>query len=257
MKCKPYMTKQLIIGLGHKARQGKDTFVHGVRDHYDLIHQVQQLAFADALYKEVNEWLASNKLWAAPDSDCFFMVEDTVIPAWVKPDSKPEVSARSPLGKHPKLLQWWGTEYRRAQDPNYWVKRWVEAIQPDAEIVIASDMRFLNEAEVIKNLGGFTVNVTRRNQDGSPFIAADRTANHPSEIELDDYNYDFKLDNPYGCQEWLKEQAIQLVYYLMEKKSNKWQNTFYYRGLMQSEHGFNAGLGEVSHLKPSTRRNPD
>src|SRR5271157_528399 len=64
---------QLILGLGNKARQGKDSFVDAVEAHYlrqlaaANMHglskfkgiKIQKLSFADALYKEVNAFLAS------------------------------------------------------------------------------------------------------------------------------------------------------------------------------------------------------
>ncbi len=59
------MNHQLIIGLGNKARHGKDTFAeaidshyagqyyaaqkHGLRNYHPV--EIQRLAFADALYK--------------------------------------------------------------------------------------------------------------------------------------------------------------------------------------------------------------
>ena len=48
------------------------------------------------------------------------------------------------------LLQWWGTEYRRSQDPDYWVRRltlgWGKWT--------VSDVRFENEVNKIRELGG-------------------------------------------------------------------------------------------------------
>lgn len=62
-----------------------------------------------------------------------------------------------------QLLQWWGTEYRRAQDPNYWVKRTAEyilsirldIINNSDELYpkvafICDDVRFPNELELFR-----------------------------------------------------------------------------------------------------------
>lgn len=230
----------LILGLGNKARHGKDSFASAIDTHYatqaytaekhGLHHTpvlVQHIAFADALYKEVNQWLAmaDGQLWAngvhRPGNYVGMTNDGKLIPDWVQPDPKAEKSARAPLGKHAKLLQWWGTEYRRSQDPDYWVKQWKAAINPRANIVIATDMRFRNEAAAVKGVGGFTIQVSRKNADGTPFVDPSRDANHVSETELDNYNYDYQLIVKTGDLALLDQWATSLVYYLRALKGHK------------------------------------
>ena len=221
---------QLILGLGTKARQGKDSFVDAVECHY-LRQQsaaqahglskfkgvkIQKLSFADALYKEVNEFLALpgiKKTWLA-GADVCVEIAGTSIPSWVKPTPNAEVNPRAPYGKHPLLLQWWGTEYRRTQDSDYWVKAWAKAIDPTADIVMTPDMRFVNEATAVKAKGGYTIRVSRLNSDGTPFVDPTRDANHRSETELDNYNFDFRITVKSGEMALLDEWSIALVYYL-------------------------------------------
>jgi transposase-like protein len=52
--------------------------------------------------------------------------------------------------KQRHLLQWWGTEYRRAQDPDYWVKKLVARVQADQpRFALIADVRFpINELEI-------------------------------------------------------------------------------------------------------------
>lgn len=52
------------------------------------------------------------------------------------------------------ILQQHGTEYRRAQDPEYWTKAWERAILPLRGGVIVTDVRFPNEEQVIRKHGG-------------------------------------------------------------------------------------------------------
>ena len=225
---------QLILGLGHKARHGKDNFARAVEDYYGAINAavmkhsigkpviVQRNAFADALRKEVNAWLTtpSGRDWIGRDNlhDDYRVLGDSqfplgrVIPDWVVPDPNPEISVQTPLGKHPKLLQWWGTEYRRAQDPAYWVKQWKASINPQADIVLTTDMRFHNEAAAIKEASGYTVNVVRLNQDGIPYVDPSRSATHASEIELDGYNYDHIIQSKDAVL--AGELAVTLVHFL-------------------------------------------
>lgn len=226
---------QLILGLGNKARHGKDTFAAAVDSHYatqyyaaakhGLTHYqpvvVQQIAFADALYREVNSFLSwqVGQLWQS--DRCAPFVAGIQLPSWVKATPDAEKSTRSPYGKHPKLLQWWGTEFRRQQDPDYWVKQWQAAINPKANIVITTDMRFFNEAAAIKTSGGYTVRVARLNADNSLFEDPSRDPQHRSEVELDDYNFDYNIIVKTGDQALLEEYAITLVHYLRALKGHK------------------------------------
>jgi len=81
-----------------------------------------------------------------------------------------------------RILQWWGTEYRRAQDPDYWTKAWVRKVcQFDLKQthILIDDVRFNNELNTIKQQGGLIVKIERPGFDGAN--------NHASETALDDY----------------------------------------------------------------------
>lgn len=52
-----------------------------------------------------------------------------------------------------RLLQWWGTDYRRAADREHWVRRLLWSLDPERCYVI-SDVRFANEARAVRALGG-------------------------------------------------------------------------------------------------------
>lgn len=223
---------QLILGLGNKARHGKDSFAQAIIRYYGILDAtkakhglnttptiIQHLSFADPLYKEVNAFLASpwGKSWLRRDVG-LKVANATIIPDWVTPDN-PLVDPRAPLGKYTKLLQWWGTEYRRTQDPEYWTKQWKAAVNPKADIVFSTDMRFQNEAQAVKELSGYTIQVNRLNLDGTPFVDTSRDPNHPSEIQLDGYNYDFKITVKTGDLVLLEEWATTLVHFLRARKS--------------------------------------
>jgi hypothetical protein len=70
------------------------------------------------------------------------------------------------------LLQFWGTEYRRAQDADYWVKQ-----LPLHPGTVVSDCRFENECQAITNAGGVVWRVQR------PSLGANRDP-HPSEAHV-------------------------------------------------------------------------
>lgn len=82
-----------------------------------------------------------------------------------------------------RLLQWWGTEYRRAQDPDYWTKAWGRKIEQNdlaRTHILVDDVRFINELEVIRAHAGLIVKIVRPGFDGAN--------NHSSETSLDEFS---------------------------------------------------------------------
>lgn len=231
----------LIIGFGNKARHGKDTAAEAIKNFYDtknslLLKHGQDKAvtrigifkYATALYQEVNEALSvkigGKNLWErryveyhVPVNPATMSMPKAIrvqLPDWVQPNLNYKASELAPYGKHPKLLQWWGTDFRRTQDPDYWVKRMFESIPSNIDIALVSDVRFQNEADSITERGGYNVNVTRLLPDGTPYRSHDRPADHLSETALDSYPWQFRLSNHEGHQALLEEQAITLAEYL-------------------------------------------
>lgn len=104
------------------------------------------------------------------------------------------------------VLQYWGTEVRRAQDPDYWVKRALPpalAAMAQGRSVYGTDARYPNEVQGGRATG-FTVvrlDITRSTQrhrllarDG---IEPDTASlHHSSETALDDWDgFDLRIDN--------------------------------------------------------------
>lgn len=187
----------LIIAFGHKARNGKDTAGEAVVRYY---RDKRQLALVHG-YTTLRE----HSLKRLPEAGLFKFA-----------DALYDICRKQygMQGKDAPLLQRIGSEYR-ALDKGYWVKELFESIQPGTtDIVVITDLRYQNEAEYIKSQGGFTVNVIRKNEDGSRYIADDRPANHPSEVDLDGYNFDFEIMAHSGEVPWVEQQAINLAEYL-------------------------------------------
>ena len=109
-----------------------------------------------------------------------------------------------------RILQWWGTEYRRSQDPDYWTKAWgrkIEQLNLEHMHVLIDDVRFMNELRVIKEHGGLIVKIERPGFDGAN--------NHASETSLDEYHdWDDVLLND-GSLEEFEEKVEQLAERLM------------------------------------------
>lgn len=96
-----------------------------------------------------------------------------------------------------RILQWWGTEYRRAQDPDYWTKAWgqkVEQLDQSCIHVLVDDVRFMNELQVIRAHGGRIIKIERPGFHGAN--------NHSSETSLDDFaEWDAVVINAGSLQE--------------------------------------------------------
>jgi len=189
----------MIVGLTGPARCGKNT----IADHLVAEHGFTRFAFSDALYREVAE------AFDVPES--YFRYEATkdtptgVLAVEHSADDQfalavcrafgwsvdgPEVGRwRSPR----EILQWWGTEYRRAQDPDYWVKKLDEAISEYAcsgtfPLKIAVDgVRFPNEEAYLRGLPAFEMWHIHR-------ADAPQVAGHTSEVEQKRITVDVDTD---------------------------------------------------------------
>lgn len=235
----------LLIGLGHKARHGKDSAAEAIKQYYvrqnehrmkhlytekfgHVQTQVGIFKYAGALYAEVNDFIETAMRGSGEtDLNKIFRMGIrevrggelcvTQIPDWVVPDPNYKADALAPYGKHPKLLQWWGTDFRRRNfGENYWVDKMFASIPANLDIALISDVRFPNEADAIKTRGGYTVKITRLRSDGSIYVANDRPADHPSEVALDNYNWQFQLINSEGHGALLAEEAVTLAVYLKQ-----------------------------------------
>jgi len=109
-----------------------------------------------------------------------------------------------------ELLQVWGTDVRRGEDPDYWVR---QALAPAVETIAAgrcaylSDVRFPNEVDGARRLGFHVTRlvvsretVVRRlfERDGLEYESSqlDAMLAHPAESSLDGYHgFDLVLDN--------------------------------------------------------------
>jgi hypothetical protein len=179
----PSLPSTILIGVGNKARHGKDTFASMLVDAFRMARvDARRFGHADAVY----------------------------------------AVARMTKGmgaKDPKVLQDTGMEIRK-KDPYLTIRTMRWAIHDVAPAVaVIPDTRFINEAEAVKAEHGFLVRVVRYRADGTMHIDPSRPADHPSEVELDGYEWDSVIENHEGPDhlKHLWNQAVNMVGFFRER----------------------------------------
>lgn len=113
------------------------------------------------------------------------------------------------------LLQHVGTELARNNHPDVWVNCVIEIVKglyTEYDYVLVPDSRFKNEIEAWESTDFFTfsVRLNRKNDDGTDFDngLTPEQKNHPSEVSLDDYVFNYTIENKNLHDIELAAQAI-------------------------------------------------
>lgn len=203
-----------VIGLTGLAGAGKDTVADLLRTHCGA----RTLAFADALRTEIADAFCLEELFltrratkelplpALALNNCTdrAFVDRMVVHHMQtgKPINNPN-APRSPR----QIMQWWGTEYRRAQNDAYWVShahqhmQWLSKSQ-HADLVVLSDVRFVNEANLVRRWGGQIWQIKR------PGLGLAHGA-HASEVTGDHYAPDAVIVNAHDIRH-LQAQVLSV-----------------------------------------------
>lgn len=168
--------KTHTIGLTGYAGVGKDTVADLLVAHLGF----QKLAFADALRAEICEGFGIDSIYLSHPStknqatNALAMNRAPVgflgavaLTVGEKDRTNGRLSTawlsapRSPR----QIMQWWGTEYRRRENPRYWTRimaaRIVELRRLGVARLVITDVRFDNEADTIHASGGLLWQITR------------------------------------------------------------------------------------------------
>lgn len=138
----------ILIGISGFAGVGKDTVGQILAE-----SGFRRFAFADALRDEVAAALG------AADYPMPTLLSRLAVEAFCTAPVE-EVYAKPTTIRMRALLQEWGTEYRRAQAPNYWSKI-VAASMAGVERACITDVRYADEAEFVRAHGGVVWRVNR------------------------------------------------------------------------------------------------
>lgn len=164
-----------MLGLSGKAGAGKDFVCDRLIIALKGKKKVSRVAFADELRYELETILTDGAAHA-------------YLPAlWEKPYPEPIRW----------LLQHYGTEYRRAQDPDYWVKKAISTAQRHifngSDLVIFTDVRFGNEAGAIRYQDGLVVEVVADDATRAHRLGGVVLDGHASEDI--DFEPDYRISN--------------------------------------------------------------
>lgn len=110
------------------------------------------------------------------------------------------------------LLQYVGTDKVRAKNPDFWVSYIASVLKffdGEWDCVVIPDCRFTNEYELLKECG-FDVELWRVVRPDFDNGLTDKQKNHPSETELDDYNYDAVIENN-GSEDELITKVVDII----------------------------------------------
>jgi hypothetical protein len=172
----------MIIGLSGYAQSGKDATANLLCLNYDY----KRIAFADPMRHALQT--------INPRLDSITRVSDLVDDyGWDVAKKNPEVR---------RLLQVIGTDFgRKMLGDDVWVKMAVRDLRQGDRVVI-SDVRFPNEADAIKKLGGTVWRINRKDNSA--------VNHHPSEHAMDNYMFSQVIYND-GTLEDLSDEVFMLA----------------------------------------------
>lgn len=146
----------IVIAISGKKRSGKNTVAKLIATLTPL--KCQEFAFADELKVEIARICNTNVT---------------------------EINRNKDSYRH--LLQAWGVYRRDKNGADYWIDKTLRLmLNCPSPIAIVTDLRFRNEAIAMRDIGAAMVRVDRGVVSGDT---------HESETQLDNYMFDFYIDN--------------------------------------------------------------
>ena len=171
----------IILGIAGKKQSGKDTFADYIIQYARGI--VVKKSLSDPLKDEVAELL-----------------------------NIPRQRIDNEKARYRRILQWYGTEWKRAKFGNdYWIKKLEEKVLlSNADIIIIPDVRFVNEVDWVRHMGGTVIKMER--------LGAVNKDPHISENQINNFVPDITIKANSGDLETLKLKAIWLIDQIQEPK---------------------------------------
>ena len=224
----------VIIGLAGQAGAGKDTVADYLEQRYGFI----KFAFADALYLQVqnaygleDQSLLRDRVTKEVATEqlalkhCqnkeFEAVATRIMDEYANANGYDKFLAPWGQPQSPRrILQWWGTDYRRAQQDTYWIEQAAlmvnrtHMLMPYPELrpqyFVETGTRFENEREWLHKMGGTVWHIHRGGDTpaGTGHVSATPLPVWASEREL--HNND-TIDRLYHGVDLLMTTTAQFV----------------------------------------------
>lgn len=182
----------MLIAFVAPKQFGKSTACSILKDHWG--EEVVQVNFKDALVTELKQNFPD--LLKEIAADYYSCTKEAVN----KSDIDNLFQVKPPLLR--TLMQNYGTEVRRKDNPEYWTLQWLKAL-PLHKHILVDDVRFINEAVMIKNTHGILIRLDR-----TDLISTDT---HLSETEQQDIVCDYTITVGEGEFEELKRQLLTIT----------------------------------------------
>jgi hypothetical protein len=211
-----------LLGFSGKMASGKDSVAAAVIARNGLIGAIHY-SFANPLKSEVDMALnyarskrfelIKTELKVASEAACATFID--LVKAAI--EEYPAATARTRTPGIRRVLQFWGTEVRRAEDPDYWVKQAHKIILEHAAhgtSVYFTDGRFPNEISGSQSIGFRVIRLNvgpevqaKRLSDRDGLLIDSKALQHASETALDDFDgFDLIVDN-----EGLFESSVEKI----------------------------------------------
>ncbi len=192
-----------IIGFAGKAGAGKTT----ASDYMVRQHGFVKVNFKDALVDEMkksfwNTLVAMGKLYHVTS-----ITWANKFPGEVSDEALVEFLFQDKPEAMRCFMQNYGTELRRSEDEQYWIKRYLEKVNnvlSNGGRVVTDDTRFLNEEKAIKDLGGVIILMQRENHNP--------ISNHLSELEMEQFTPDYKVMAGQGKHNEIYERLTDILH---------------------------------------------
>lgn len=185
----------MIIGLVAKKGFGKTTASNILKKHWG--DEMVQINFKDGLIAELKQNF--------PDL-LREIEEQEFINRFARCDMSLKYGIDLFAEKPPlirALMQNYGTEVRRRDNPNYWVNKWIDKAMLINRNIVVDDVRFNNEAEAVKVGSGILIRLNRTDLQS--------TDTHQSETEQDNIKCDYEITLGANEQDKLEEELLRII----------------------------------------------
>jgi hypothetical protein len=205
----------MIIGLTGKKQSGKDTtykIIKGAYDNQGFHTPVIRIGFADKV-KEATANLLGLDLELIEKYKQLEDIPQLYIEGNGEDSPGNHIAISHPLNLSVRnILQRMGTEVGRNMfGQDFWLQ---QALSPNIDhskkVIVVTDVRFDNEAEWIKNLGGYIWRIERESNNLED--------SHSSEVPISDSLVDFTVNNN-GDEELLEANVLWFLFQTLKKSS--------------------------------------